>query len=161
MSNSGIHQVAGNATETRRRVIFLAIAMLSLAGIAVSAIALQRHYAKSTSSFCEFGQKFNCDIVNRSEYSSIMGIPVAGIGVVGYGLLLALSTFYRRRPETPTRLALAAAAGLAFALYLTYVEDYVLQTWCILCVSSLGVIAVITLLAALLKFTTASRTLET
>ena len=161
MSSSGIHPVAGSATDTRRRVIFLAIAILSLAGIAVSAIALQRHYAKSTSSFCEFGQKFNCDIVNRSEYSRIMGIPVAGIGVVGYGLLFALSTFYRRRPETPTRLVLAAAAGLAFALYLTYVEAYVLETWCILCVSSLGVIAVITLLAALLKFAPARRMEET
>ncbi|MBZ5680927.1 MAG: hypothetical protein LAO24_12560 [Acidobacteriia bacterium] len=132
--------------------MYWTIAALSLAGIIVSAISLQRHYAKSTTSFCEFSQKFNCDIVNRSEYSSIMDIPVAGIGVLGYGLLLALSTFYRNRAETPTRLVLAAAAGLAFALYLTYVEAYVLEAWCILCLSSLALIAITTLLAALLRF---------
>ena len=134
------------------RSLFWAIAVLSVVGIIVSAISLERHYAKSTTSFCEFGQKFNCDIVNRSEYSSIMGIPVAGIGMLGYGLLLALSTGYRQRADTPTRLVLAAAVGLAFAIYLTYVEAYVLETWCILCLSSLALITMITLFAALLKF---------
>ncbi|SRR5713226_8625914 len=139
-------------SDKSSRGLLWVIAVLSAAGVIVSAISLERHFAKSTTSFCEFGQKFNCDIVNRSEYSSIMGIPVAGIGVLGYGLLLALSTLYRQRAETPTRLVLAASAGLAVALYLTYVEAYVLETWCILCLSSLALITMITLFAALLKF---------
>ncbi len=131
--------------------MFVAIAVLAVAGMVVSAVALQRHYVKSASGFCEFGEKFNCDTVNRSEYSSVMGIPVAVIGIVGYGVLLALATIYRSRPQTPTRLLAAAVAGLAFALYLTYVEGYVLETWCILCLSSLGVIAGITVLAGVVK----------
>jgi len=133
------------------RLLFVAITILSLAGMVVSAISLQRHYAKSASAFCDFGERFNCDIVNRSEYSSLMGIPVAGIGFVGYGVLLALATIYRSRVETPLRLLVAAAAGLTFALYLTYVEGYVLDTWCILCLSSLGLIVTITVLAAALR----------
>ncbi len=133
------------------RLFFVVIAILSLAGMVVSAISLQRHYAKSASAFCDFGEKFNCDIVNRSEYSSLMGIPVAGIGVAGYGVLLALATIYRSRLETPLRLLVAAGAGLVFALYLTYVEGYVLETWCILCLSSLGLIVMISLLAAVVK----------
>ncbi len=115
--------------------------------MAVSAISLQRHYAKSKTMFCELGEKFNCDIVNRSEYSSVMGIPVAGIGMVGYGALFALAAFYRGRADTPIRLLFFALAGLAFALYLTYVEAYVLDTWCVLCLGSLALIASITLLA--------------
>jgi len=117
----------------------------------VSAVSLQRHYAKSASAFCDLGEEFNCDIVNRSEYSSLMGIPVAGIGVAGYGVFLALATVYRARVQTPTRLVAAAVAGLGFALYLTYIEGYVLETWCILCLSSLGMIAGITVLAAVVK----------
>jgi vitamin-K-epoxide reductase (warfarin-sensitive) len=117
----------------------------------VSAVSLQRHYAKSASAFCDVGEKFNCDIVNRSEYSSLIGIPVAGIGIVGYGVLLALATLYRVRAETPTRLLAAAVAGLGFALYLTYIEGSVLGTWCILCLSSLGMIAGITVLAGVVK----------
>jgi len=117
----------------------------------VSAVSLQRHYAKSASAFCDVGERFNCDIVNRSEYSRLMGIPVAGIGIVGYGLLLMLVTVYRTRAETPTRLLAAAVAGLGFALYLTYIEGYVLGTWCILCLSSLAMIAGIAVLAGVVK----------
>ena len=139
--------------ETRlSRSLLVGIAILSLAGMIVSSISLERHYAKSATSYCEFGEKFNCDIVNRSEYSSVAGIPVSLIGVAGYGLLLTLSTLCRSRPETPTRLLMAAAAGLVFALYLTYIEAYVLTTWCILCLTSLALIASITALAGVLKF---------
>jgi uncharacterized membrane protein len=144
-------QFAVSATGRGNRILFVAIAVLAVAGIAVSAVSLQRHYAKSATRFCDFGEKFDCDAVNRSEYSRVMGIPVAGIGIVGYGLLLALATVYRLRAETPVRLLVAAAAGLGFALYLTYVEGYVLETWCILCLSSLGIIAMITVLAGVVK----------
>ena len=141
----------GNVTSRKdNQALFLAIAVLTVAGVVVSAVSLERHYAKSASAFCDFGERFNCDIVNRSEYSSVMGIPVAGIGIVGYGALL-LATVYRSRAETPLRLLVAALAGLGFALYLTYVEGYVLETWCILCLSSLGLIAGITILAGVVK----------
>lgn len=133
------------------RILFLAIAVLAVAGIAVSAVSLERHYAKSKTAFCDLGEKFDCDIVNRSEQSRVMGIPVAGIGVVGYGVLLALATVYRARAQTPLRLLVAAIGGLGFALYLTYVEAYVLETWCILCLSSLGLIAGIAMLAGVVK----------
>ncbi len=137
------------------RVLFSLIAILSLAGIVVSAISLQRHYAKSATAYCDFRQKFSCDIVNRSEYSTLMGIPVAGIGVAGYALLFFLSTFKKSHPETPNRLLGAAIAGLLFALYLTYIEAYVLTTWCILCLGSLVSIFLISLLATVMRLRTA------
>jgi vitamin-K-epoxide reductase (warfarin-sensitive) len=133
------------------RFLFTLIALLSLAGVIVSAISLQRHYAKSATQFCDFSQRFSCDIVNRSAYSSIMGIPVAGIGIAGYAVLFVLSTFLRSRQETPNRLLAVAIAGLALALYLTYVEAYVLETWCILCLISLALISLISLLALTIK----------
>jgi vitamin-K-epoxide reductase (warfarin-sensitive) len=139
------------AISTDNRKLMLAVAILAVAGVAVSAVSLERHYAKSATAFCEVGERFNCDIVNRSEYSSVMGIPVAGIGVIGYGVLLTFATLYRSRAETPLRLLGAALAGLGFALWLTYVEAYVLGTWCILCLSSLGLIAGIAVLAGMVK----------
>jgi vitamin-K-epoxide reductase (warfarin-sensitive) len=142
---------ANAISTTDNRAWFLAIAVLAFAGVLVSGVSLQRHYAKSTTAFCDVAEKFNCDIVNRSEYSSLMGIPVAAIGIVGYGVLLALTTVYRSRAETPLRLLAAAMAGLVFALYLTYIEGYVLDTWCILCLSSLALIAAITVLAVVVK----------
>src|SRR4029077_9742356 len=150
MANPSAH---AQTVETKlSRSLLVGVAILSLAGMIVSSISLERHYASSATSYCEFGEKFNCDIVNRSEYSSLAGIPVSLIGVTGYGLLLTLSTLWRSRPETPTRLLMAAGAGLVFALYLTYIEAYVLTTWCILCLTSLVLIASITALAGALKF---------
>lgn len=136
---------------TTSRVLFLAIAVLSLGGAIVSGVSLQRHYAKSATTFCDLGEKFNCDIVNRSEQSEVMGIPVAAIGVLGYGVLFVFSTFYRSRSETPFRLLVAASAGLVFALYLTYVEAYVLTTWCVLCLTSLAMIFLISVLAGIVR----------
>jgi vitamin-K-epoxide reductase (warfarin-sensitive) len=151
VTSPGLIPPAEAATRARNRLLFPLIAALSLAGVINSAISLQRHYAKSATQFCDFSQRFSCDIVNRSEYSSIVGIPVAGIGLAGYGVLLVLATFFRTRAETPNRLLGAAIAGLAFALYLTYVEAYVLETWCILCLLSLAFISLISLLALVVK----------
>ncbi len=142
---------ADNASRARNQIFFLSIAILSLAGVLVSAVSLERHFASSESGFCDFSQRFNCDIVNRSEYSSIAGVPVAGIGVVGYAALFAFATFWRSRRETPNWLLAAAIVGLGFALYLTYIEAYVLETWCVLCMTSLALILLIAVLALALK----------
>ena len=149
-------RIAVSERATSNRWIFAVIAILSVAGIAVSAISLQRHYAKSSTGYCDFNEKFNCDLVNRSEYSAIADIPVAGIGVSGYLALFVLSTFLRSRDDTPNQLLGAALLGLTFALYLTYVEAYKLMTWCILCLTSQILIFLITSAAITLKFRSTS-----
>jgi uncharacterized membrane protein len=141
------------AVSAALRKLFLAIAILAIVGMAVSSLSLYHHYQKSKTSYCDFGESFNCDIVNRSEYSTILGLPVAGIGIAGYLIILLLTTVYRDRQETAMVLFLGALAGLGFALYLTYIEGFVLHAWCILCLSSLAVIFTTTILssAVLLK----------
>ena len=150
-------QPAVSELPALNRILLGSIAILAVAGIVVSTASLERHYAKSATGFCDLSQKFNCDIVNRSEYSEVEGIPVAAIGVVGYAALFWLSTLWKSRPETPNRLLAASVAGFGFALYLTYVEAEKLGTWCILCVVSQGLIFLITVLAAIIKLRSASR----
>lgn len=132
------------------RKLFLAIAILAVLGIAVSSVSLDHHFRKSKTTYCDFGQSFNCDVVNRSEYSMVAGVPVALIGILGYAALLAFATFYREKAETPGILVLGSIAGLGFALYLTYIEKYVLFAWCILCLTSLAMIFSITVLSVTL-----------
>lgn len=138
-------------SRSNDRLLFVLIAILSLAGVIDSGISLQRHFAESATRYCDFRQRFSCDIVNRSEYSTLLGVPVAVIGVAGYGVLFALSTFFQTREQARDWLLGAALAGLGFALYLTYVEAYVLTTWCILCLISLALISLISVLAGVLK----------
>jgi uncharacterized membrane protein len=115
-----------------------AIALLALAGILTSSLSLYHHFSKSKTSFCDIGQSFNCDLVNRSQYSMFHGIPVAMLGILGYLLILSLATVYREKAETPFILAGVTLGGLGFALYLTYLEAFVLHAWCVLCLSSLA-----------------------
>ena len=136
-------------TSAARRV-FVVIALLAAAGVAVSSVSLYHHYGSSKTTYCDFGESFNCDIVNRSIYSTVLGVPDALIGILGYASLLALATVYRAKTESPLLLLVASTAGLGFALYLTYIEAYVLATWCILCLSSLTLISLIVTLSSYL-----------
>lgn len=126
------------------------VALLAVCGVVVSSMSLQHHYATSKTPYCDIGEVFNCDIVNRSAYSSIFGIPVALIGMIGYGALAGLATVYRERSQTSALLLGGSAAGLLFALYLTWVEAHLLGVYCILCLSSLAVIATITILSTVI-----------
>jgi uncharacterized membrane protein len=124
-----------------------AIFIMAVIGLVLSAVSLYNHYQKSATEYCDFGDSFNCDIVNRSIYAEVGKVPVAGIGVAGYIVLMALSLTARNRRLALFMLA-AALVGLGFTLYLTYIEAYVLVVWCILCLGSLATISLITLLSA-------------
>ncbi len=124
----------------------IALAILAVTGLALSGISLFNHYKESPTEYCSFGEDFNCDVVNHSVYARFQGIPVAAIGLAGYAALLVL-TFLRSRTAAAL-LLLGALIGLGFSLYLTYIEAYVLATWCILCLGSLAAIVLITALAA-------------
>ena len=85
---------------------------------------------------------------NASPYTAFREVPVALIGIVGYAVLIA---FAGRYPRITVLLALIA---LIFTLRLTWIEWRILDVWCIYCVSSQIVIAVVFLLslvAALLR----------
>ena len=117
------------------------LAILAIAGIVVSIMALCVHYSTETAP-CSINEKWDCGIVNHSPYAEIRGVPVAAIGIAGY-LLIGILAVLRRRAW----LLAAALIGMAFALYLTNIEAHVLGVWCLYCVISQGIIAVVTLLS--------------
>lgn len=130
------------------RKSLIVIAILALAGVAVSAYALWQHYAPLGSGFCNLSETFSCDLVNQSAFSDVFGIPVAGIGIVGYGLLFALALGALFDPSFAPRILpwalVAALAGFGFSAYLTYIELFVIGAACVLCVTSQTLILVIT-----------------
>jgi uncharacterized membrane protein len=117
------------------------IALLALAGVVVSSLALRVHYSTDAEP-CSINAKWDCGIVNHSPFAEIMHIPVAAIGIAGYLALAGLALARRRA------IALSAALiGLGFALYLTHIERDVLMVYCLYCVISLGIITLVTLLS--------------
>lgn len=125
----------------------LLIVLLCLCGMALSTASLRSHYATSATDYCDLNQIFNCDIVNRSKFSEILGIPVALVGLAGYVVILGLTS---RKNKILQMLRLCMSlGGLVFALYLAYIEEHVLRTWCLLCIGSLIAIAGIALISAI------------
>ncbi len=115
------------------------IAVLALAGAVVSFLALQVHYSTGTSP-CSINEKWDCGVVNHSSYSMIQGIPVALIGIIGYLAILWLGLARQK-----LAVLIASLVGLGFALYLTHIERDVIGMWCLYCVISQGIIALIPL----------------
>ena len=116
--------------------------LLAIAGLCVSALALRVHYDTGTEP-CSINDHWDCGIVNHSSYALFYHVPVAAIGIAGY-LLLGVLALARRR----ILLLCAALVGLGFALHLSFIEKNVLEVWCLYCVISQGIIALIALLSA-------------
>ena len=115
-------------------------------GFAASLESLLAHYDVVSSGFCSFNSTFNCDIVNKSSYSELLGIPVAALGLLAnIVFIVGLIWLWRAKNDRVLTVMLAlAVGGLTFSLYLTYIEAFVLYTWCLVCLSSLLAIVAIT-----------------
>jgi vitamin-K-epoxide reductase (warfarin-sensitive) len=131
------------------------IALLAVAGIVVSSMALHVHYVDpSQAPPCAVTEKFDCGTVNHSRFAVFPPrsfdedpkaghhIPVATLGIAGYALIAALALTGRWWLVFE-----AAQIGFFFAAFLSYLEAYVLEKWCIYCLWSQGIITAILLLA--------------
>lgn len=128
------------------------IALLALAGVAVSSLALRVHFIDpGAAPPCAVSEHWDCGTVNHSKYSVFpptgfdekpgkLHIPVAALGIVGY-LAMALAAAFGK-----LRLTLELARiGFFFAAFLTYIEAYILETWCIYCVWSQCIVTAVLL----------------
>lgn len=117
------------------------IAVLALAGAVVSGLALQVHYSTGTEP-CSINERWDCGVVNHSPFAMMGHVPVAAIGIAGYLALAGLALLRWRFV-----LLLTVLVALGFALRLTFIEEYVLEVWCLYCVISQTLIALMTLLS--------------
>lgn len=113
------------------RNLQIASAVLAFIGLGAS---LYLWYSKisKTDILCTPGSE--CDLVNASPYSVLLGVPVAALGAAGYAALLALALWaFFARDRAPVwllnaRLAMASV-GLFFAAYLTGIEAFILHAY--------------------------------
>ncbi len=127
------------------------VAALALAGVGLATYLAMYKLGLIGELACNVGQ---CETVNLSRWSSLLGIPVAVWGV-GYYLVLFAVAF----AGTTSRLAGAAwvshallgltAWGVLFSGWLTYLELYVIHAVCMFCVISAILVTVTFGVAAL------------
>jgi len=140
--NGSIPATTLDAMSVHGEIVRFVIVLLAVCGMIVSILALKVHFDDPGKEPCSINDKWDCGVVNHSPYAMIAGIPVAAIGIAGY-LLIAVLAFLRRR----LLLLLSVLIALAFALYLTNIEAHILEVWCLYCVISQGIIAIIALLS--------------
>ena len=135
------------------------IAVLAVAGVVVSSLALRIHFMDpAAASPCAVSEHWDCGTVNHGKYSvfppmsfdekpGAVHIPVAAIGIAGYLAIAVFALLGRLRIVLEL-----ARVGFFCAAMLTYIEAYIIETWCIYCVWSQAIIAaiVLTTIAALL-----------
>jgi uncharacterized membrane protein len=121
-----------------------AMIVLTAVGLCLAAYLTYVHYSGVTPPCSIKGNP--CSQVQKSQYSLLIGIPVALIGLLGYiailGSLLLVPEGERARFVTMALIL----GGFGFSLYLTYRELFTLHKICEWCVSSA---VIMTLLACL------------
>ncbi|HEU5050741.1 MAG TPA: vitamin K epoxide reductase family protein [Gemmatimonadales bacterium] len=120
-------------------------ALLSLLGIFVAAYLYLYKIGRIGSVMCGSG---GCETVQLSRWSSFAGVDVALIGLVGYVGLLGLSLLSLQPRFAGARwpaqlLALLSGIGVVFAIYLTWLELFVIHAICRWCVGSAVIITAI------------------
>lgn len=123
----------------------MVIAILALIGVLVSVYLTLHKYGVIGTLACGAG---SCETVQASKWAVFMGVPVPVLGLVGYALVLGTALVGLAKPGSrAVALALLVLAGgaLAFTLYLTYLEAFVIHAWCRWCIAS----AAITLLISI------------
>ncbi|MBT4577100.1 vitamin K epoxide reductase family protein [Candidatus Woesearchaeota archaeon] len=126
----------------------LGIRIIAVLAIIVSGVLVNAHYKVEPSTLCVIGDNFDCDIVNKSPYSTIDGIfyfinsdlginfpelyfplPVSAISILMFGAIILLTI----KPKIKV-LKTLMVLSILFSLYLIYIEAFILLAYCIYCI---------------------------
>jgi vitamin-K-epoxide reductase (warfarin-sensitive) len=130
------------------------IALLALAGLVVSILALKVHNMDpSQAPPCKVDGKWDCGAVNHSRFAVFpprsfdedpaapkKHLPIAALGIAAYSVILVFALLGRFWIVLHL-----AEIGFLCAGFLSYLEAFVLEKWCIYCVWSQGLITAILL----------------
>jgi uncharacterized membrane protein len=117
----------------------MALAIFALLGLLVAGYMLAYTVGWIPAIAC--GEGGGCTRVQSSPWAVFMGVPVPAWGVIGYGVALGLAIVglqpaHARDRRIALLLLAAGAGGFAFSAYLTWLEAFVIGSWCRWCIGS-------------------------
>jgi|GEM_PF-4344589 len=136
---------------TRTKIIFY----LSILGFFIAGFSLYEHVKPVSDGICNISEVINCDIINKSIYSEMAGIPVALLGMLFYAVLIWFSYFLAFDANDNRRLEkvflYTAGFGVIYSLSLGTFVFYKLHAICPICVMSYITVIVIFILSFKLR----------
>ena len=121
---------------------------LALVGVAVTAYLTAGAWLSAAPAFCAEGS--GCDLIQQSQWSTLLGLPISLWGLLLYALLGLLAFRMPAKLKRWRRLWFLAFIGVSISLYLTAVGWLVLGAFCPWCLLSLAIISAI-LIAVFLR----------
>jgi uncharacterized membrane protein len=113
----------------------IALFVVAVLGVLISAYLTWTHYAGLTPVCTGSGE--GCETVQSSRYASLLGVPVAVLGLISYGGLIFSAALWR---EVGVYLGLLISlVGTLFSAYLTYLEIFVIGALCQWCLASAAI----------------------
>lgn len=114
----------------KTELIYRWVKVLAAIGITLAVYLLWQQIYKPAFQPCNINATVNCDAVVSGPVAKTLGIPTPLIGLVGY-IVIMIAAFYKK----PKLVLGMAAFGLAFCLYIAYIELFQLRVICPVCVA--------------------------
>jgi len=129
-----------------KNYLWKALIILSSLGILLAIYLFYNFLTKPLVESCYFNSHINCDAVTKGSLSTLFGIPVSLIGLLGYIIILFSSIFKQKL------LVLGMSTfGMVFCLSITYQEVFRLKVICPVCLTCQLVMLMVFLLAIYLN----------
>ena len=147
--------------QVKQQKLLKFVFLLSIFGIIVSGYLTYDYYS-TLNSVCDINETFQCSSVSESEYSELLGIPVAMLGLFGYSFLSFISfglysnnsllgkikkNAQIKKIISARTLFFFSAMALLFSLYLTYAEFFLIKALCVFCLMSQAIILTIAIIS--------------
>lgn len=126
------------------------IPILSVIGLGVAGYLA---YVELTNTDAVCGPVGDCNTVQQSKYARLFGaLPIGVLGIFGYLAILiswGIAKTRRGRAADPAKAALLGLTtfGIAFSIYLTFLEPFVIGATCAWCVTSAFLMTALFILA--------------
>lgn len=127
----------------------VAVLVFATLGFLVAAYLTYEHYTGLKGLLClgTHGGHSSCLTVQSSVWSTLAGIPVAVLGLVGYFVILASLLV---RGDAGRAIGFGTALiGFGFSAYLTYREASSIHAYCEWCLSSAAIMTVLMILTGI------------
>lgn len=127
-----------------------AVLFLSILGAlnAMYTLQLRQQLLDGTrsSSFCDISSTASCTNTLTNPQFTFFGIPFCEVALIVYPILFACALWAYRNPRAAfTALSVLGIAGILFSAYSVYIQGWIIETWCPLCLGCAVIIGLLSL----------------